>query len=216
MVANGTIASYTRSKILSVAPSMRRMINLTPLTGIEPIIDALGTLLIALIAFFIKNTGQAETLTQLVSQVFVPLGMLIIGGQATSIHVSLNKLKLAPVNAAVVTGNTPTPPPPPPPPPPPVPKAPAAEDYSPLNLDDMVAKAEARIQKDGGTVNDMSRAYYFKEIAEYIDYVTIPKEYRIAEFIRPLQQVPGLVHDGVRQLHQHQDAAHARPVPELL
>ena len=95
MVANGVMAGYTRAKILSVAPSMRRMVNLTPLTGVEPIIDALGTLAIALITFFVHNTGQAQTLTQLISLVFVPLAMLLIGGQAVSIHTSLNKLKLS-------------------------------------------------------------------------------------------------------------------------
>ncbi len=186
IVANGVIAQYTRAKILSVPPGLRRMVNITPINGWEPIIDAIGTLTIAVITGFIKNYGQAATLSQLVSSVFVPLAMLIIGGQAISLHVSQNKLKLAPVNAAAITtGNIPAPLPPIPAPP--VPQPPimvASEDYLPIDIDALVAKADAQIQKNGGKVTDLARAYNFTSLAEYIDCFSIPKEYRISEFIR--------------------------------
>ena len=186
---NGAVASYTREKLLSIPRGLRRMVDKTPLSGPwEPIIDAAGALAIALIAFFFKNAGQADTLTQLVSQVFVPLAILIAGGQAVAIHINQSKLKIAPVVAAVTTGNTaaPTPVPitPVPPLPPTPPGFPAAEDYAPINIDDLIAQAEARIKKNGGTVSDLARAYNFTDLAKYIDCFTIPKEYRIVELIR--------------------------------
>lgn len=182
MVGNHVVATFDRAKIMAAPLQLRRMVSATPLTGLEPVIYAAGTLLAALVTYFIKDPGQATTLQQVVSQVLVPLAMLIIGGQAAVTQAGLNQLKLAPVTAGAVTGATP--------PPvqivPPVPASitPENEDYTPINLDNMIKDAKERMLADQSPVNDWGLAFYFRQLVVNLDGRTIPKAFRIAEFER--------------------------------
>ena len=181
MVFNQTLAGFDRAKILAAPPQLRRMVSATAVTGIEPIIYAVGSLAAALIVYFVHSPGQAETLQQLLSQVALPLAILILGGHGIAVQTGLNRLKLAPINQAAVTG-TPAPPLAPPPLKPIV--APQNEDYVPINMDDLINKAKNDIASGQTPLNDLNLAIYFKQEMVDLDGRTIPKDFRIAEFTR--------------------------------
>jgi len=192
MVANHAIAGFDRARLLSAPPQLRRLVSATPLTGLEPVIYAVGSLAAALIIYFIKDPGQATTLEQIVSQVLVPLGILIIGGQATVTQISLNQLKLAPITAGAVTGTTPTPLAPTPP----SPITPENEQYTPISLDNMVAAAKERILGDNVPLSDWAMAFYFRQMVVNVDGREIPKAFRISEFTRLIDKSLDLFDKG--------------------
>jgi hypothetical protein len=206
MLANGAVAGFDKEKIMSMPLHVRSLVDKTPLTGLEPVITAGGALLLALITYFIPNANQANVASQLVSQVLVPLGMLIIGVQATSLHIGINKLKLAPVNAASVTGGVapnaqnaqPASPKPAAPPAPPRADviAPDPADYVPVNLDNLQAQAVADMASAQVPQTPWALASYFKTVLANFDGRTIPACFRVAEFTRMVEQCLNLYDAG--------------------